>query len=557
MGQPYTLDIKCLGGGLEVGNSCTVLSIGTKHVLFDIGLKRNQFYWLNLESLSNLNILNKNLDIYLSHYHLDHIGGITLILTHTILEAFICSSFSTKLLFYYNYKYFLNFLSLTSVMFICNDDLDITLELTASICEDIKLIKSSINSFVFKKSGHSLGSAMIHWLGIEFYILYTGDYCYSNTMLLQEENLLFKTLDLVVIETTMGIMNYVDSIKNRRYLIKYFIMFATTQVKNLIFPVISHTNLLTIMIILIDFLVASPRYYSDFRILFLNNNSSISKTICGKLNNSFKIYYKKKSTPHLNLLSNTKDLNIDNYFMLDNGKNIIFTNPNIITNRKDRISFSVINRKNTVLFLTELYNSISLSGILRTKPKFLNNSTFKNKRIYFSIKDFYTYSHPARYNTINSINLWQPKVFFITHVYRVKGFELITKIKLFRRLLRNVHYILLPETDFHEKYILNSQQRILIYNTVLKQNSIDRLNNLFINITILREYNSFFHFPRKKEINRYNSENEERTNYTNDRQIRLRMFFFSKISFIELYYIVIKHLLILILSINNNNNGLH
>jgi len=197
--------VSILGGGREVGRSCILLKTDESTILLDCGVGTDvgieKYPLINLE---DFNILELDA-IVITHAHLDHIGFVPYLfrlgwkgpvyLTEptrdigalSMLDYIKVSKMQGRKVLYeakdikefLKHTYTLNYGEVT----------DIT--------PDIKIC--------LYDAGHVIGSAMVH-INIEnkHNILYTGDFRYSPSKLLNKPNTLFKRLETLIIESTYG-----------------------------------------------------------------------------------------------------------------------------------------------------------------------------------------------------------------------------------------------------------------------------------------------------------------------------------------------------------------
>jgi len=197
--------ISILGGGREVGRSCILLKTDESTILLDCGIGVDvgieKYPLINLEEFDLL-----DLDaIVITHAHLDHIGFVPYIfrlgwrgpvyLTEptrdigalSMLDYIKVSKMQGKKTLYeakdvkefLKHTYTLNYGEVT----------DIT--------PDIKIC--------LYDAGHVIGSSMVH-INIEnkHNILYTGDFKYLPSKLLNKPNTVYKRLETLIIESTYG-----------------------------------------------------------------------------------------------------------------------------------------------------------------------------------------------------------------------------------------------------------------------------------------------------------------------------------------------------------------
>jgi len=197
--------ISILGGGREVGRSCILLKTDESTILLDCGVGMDvgieKYPLINLE---DFNILELDA-IVITHAHLDHIGFVPYLfrlgwrgpvyLTEptrdigalSMLDYIKVSKMQGRSILY-EAKDIKEFLKHTYTL---------SYGEVTDITPDIKIC--------LYDAGHVIGSAMVH-INIEnkHNVLYTGDFRYSPSKLLNKPNTLFKRLETLIIESTYG-----------------------------------------------------------------------------------------------------------------------------------------------------------------------------------------------------------------------------------------------------------------------------------------------------------------------------------------------------------------
>jgi len=197
--------ISILGGGREVGRSCILLKTDESSILLDCGVGMDvgieKYPLINMEEF---NILELDA-IIITHAHLDHIGFIPYLfrlgwrgpvyLTEptrdigalSMLDYIKVSKMQGKKPLY-EAKDIKEFLKHTYTL---------NYEEVTDITPDIKIC--------LYDAGHVIGSSMVH-INIEnkHNILYTGDFKYSPSKLLNKPNTIFKRLETLIVESTYG-----------------------------------------------------------------------------------------------------------------------------------------------------------------------------------------------------------------------------------------------------------------------------------------------------------------------------------------------------------------
>lgn len=197
-----------LGGVGEVGRSSILLKTSESKILIDFGAKVNAYSLTDyFPRIDAIDLLLNDLDaIILTHAHLDHSGLIpllykygyegpvymtepTLPLTTLLLKDFIEISRKSGFEMMYNMHDIKEMIRHTIVL---------SYNKVTDVSPDIKL--------TFFNAGHILGSAMphIHIREGVYNILFTGDFKFGHTKLLDPAHTEFSRAETLVIESTYG-----------------------------------------------------------------------------------------------------------------------------------------------------------------------------------------------------------------------------------------------------------------------------------------------------------------------------------------------------------------
>lgn len=198
------ITVTFLGGAMEVGRSSILVSTTESNVLLDCGLKPGQYD----EDFPALDLLDiDRLDaVVLTHAHMDHVGCLPLLYKYGYRGPVYMTD-PTK---YQTYILLTDYVELkereglqpifskADVEAVIYHTITLDYEEVTDIAPDIKL--------TFYDAGHEIGSAMAH-LHIgngRFNILYTGDFKYGKTRLLNKAVSRFKRVEMLIMESTYG-----------------------------------------------------------------------------------------------------------------------------------------------------------------------------------------------------------------------------------------------------------------------------------------------------------------------------------------------------------------
>ncbi len=210
MHQDKWIRITSLGGSLEVGRSCYLLSTPESKIMIDCGVNvssdENMSPYLYVPEVSNFNDLDA---IILTHAHMDHQGLVPMLYKYGYSGPVYCTPPTRDLTILLQ----LDYIDVTSkenkkipyeTSMISKELLHIIpldYEEVTDIAPDIKL--------TFHNAGHILGSAISHFhIGDGLHnIIFTGDYKYEKTRLFDPAVNKFPRVETVVTESTYGNIN--------------------------------------------------------------------------------------------------------------------------------------------------------------------------------------------------------------------------------------------------------------------------------------------------------------------------------------------------------------
>jgi KH/beta-lactamase-domain protein len=198
------ITVTFLGAAMEVGRSAILVSTTESNVLLDCGLKPGQydeeFPMLDLIDIDRLDA------VVLTHAHMDHVGCLPLLFKYGYRGPVYMTD-PTK---YQTYILLTDYVELkereglqpsfsrADVEAVIYHTITLDYEEVTDIAPDIKL--------TFYDAGHEIGSAMAHLhIGNGRYnILYTGDFKYGKTRLLNRAVSKFKRVEMLIMESTYG-----------------------------------------------------------------------------------------------------------------------------------------------------------------------------------------------------------------------------------------------------------------------------------------------------------------------------------------------------------------
>jgi KH/beta-lactamase-domain protein len=200
--------ITALGGFQEVGRSAILVQTRESNVLLDCGINPGSTNSLN--AFPRLDIPQFDLDaldaVVISHAHLDHCGFLPFLFKYGYDGPVYCSAPTSSLMTLLQLDY-LDVLNKQGLMppYDQKDVRDTVLHTVplrfgavTDIAPDVRL--------TLHNSGHILGSSLIHLhIGEGLHnLVYTGDYKYGQTMLLEPAVTMFPRVETIITESTYG-----------------------------------------------------------------------------------------------------------------------------------------------------------------------------------------------------------------------------------------------------------------------------------------------------------------------------------------------------------------
>ena len=200
--------ITALGGFQEVGRSAILVQTRESNVLLDCGINPGSTNSLN--AFPRLDIPQFDLDaldaVVISHAHLDHCGFLPFLFKYGYDGPVYCSAPTSSLMTLLQLDY-LDVLSKQGLMPPYNQK-----DVRNTVLHTIPLRYGAVTDIApdvrltLHNSGHILGSSLIHLhIGEGLHnLVYTGDYKYGQTMLLEPAVTMFPRVETIITESTYG-----------------------------------------------------------------------------------------------------------------------------------------------------------------------------------------------------------------------------------------------------------------------------------------------------------------------------------------------------------------
>ncbi|KAL8618913.1 Cleavage and polyadenylation specificity factor subunit 3 [Nucella lapillus] len=195
--------IRPLGAGQEVGRSCHLLEFKGKKILLDCGIHPGMH---GMESLPFLDLIEpEEIDLMLvSHFHLDHSGGLPYFMEKTKFHGRCFMTHATKAIYRWLLSDYVKVSNIsTDAMLYTEADIEKSMTKIETINFHQEMDVGGVRFWCYN-AGHVLGAAMfmIEIAGVK--ILYTGDYSRQEDRHLMAAELPNVRPDIVIIESTYG-----------------------------------------------------------------------------------------------------------------------------------------------------------------------------------------------------------------------------------------------------------------------------------------------------------------------------------------------------------------
>ncbi|KAK7098583.1 cleavage and polyadenylation specificity factor subunit 3-like [Littorina saxatilis] len=195
--------IRPLGAGQEVGRSCHLLEFKGKKILLDCGIHPGLH---GVASLPFLDMIDpEEIDLMLvSHFHLDHSGGLPFFLEKTKFRGRCFMTHATKAIYRWLLSDYVKVSNIsTEEMLYSETDIENSMKKIETVNFHQEMDVSGVRFWCYN-AGHVLGAAMfmIEIAGVK--ILYTGDYSRQEDRHLMAAEVPSVRPDIVIIESTYG-----------------------------------------------------------------------------------------------------------------------------------------------------------------------------------------------------------------------------------------------------------------------------------------------------------------------------------------------------------------
>ncbi|XP_041467082.1 cleavage and polyadenylation specificity factor subunit 3-like [Lytechinus variegatus] len=197
------LIVRPLGAGQEVGRSCIMLEFKGKKIMLDCGIHPGRD---GMDSLPYFDLIDpEEIDLLLvSHFHLDHCGGLPYFLKNTQFRGRVFMTHASKAIYRWNLSDYVKVSNLSAERMLYTDaDLQTSMDRieTVNFHQEVDLNGIRFSCF---HAGHVLGACMflIEIAGVK--ILYTGDFSRQEDRHLMQAELPNIKPDILITESTYG-----------------------------------------------------------------------------------------------------------------------------------------------------------------------------------------------------------------------------------------------------------------------------------------------------------------------------------------------------------------
>ena len=201
-----------LGGGNEIGASCYAVQMGNNHLILDAGIrysKRNSYGsrfpdYSPLYKRWNIDSLHELDAVFLSHAHLDHIGAIPSLMMQ-LGSVNVYSSHATPELMSAQYEDIRNYPEFSSIYTEDRKNVSTASDYIIPVSLGRKIMLRDMSAS-FIHAGHIPGAVMTLLEDENRRVLYTGDFCTSDTFTVKGMNIPadIGRIDTLICESTLG-----------------------------------------------------------------------------------------------------------------------------------------------------------------------------------------------------------------------------------------------------------------------------------------------------------------------------------------------------------------
>jgi hypothetical protein len=209
----YWIRMSCFGGFREVGRSCMLIQTPESKVMLDCGVNiaASDDYAYPMLDAPEFNI--EQLDaIIVSHSHLDHVGFIPYLYKLGYKGPVYCSEPTRDVMTLLALDYIdIAEKENKKLLYNSTDVKEMVKHIVCIPFEEVHDITPDFRLTLFN-AGHILGSAMVHLnIGNGYHnLLYTGDFKFAQTELLENSAFKFQRVETLITESTYGSINGVQ-----------------------------------------------------------------------------------------------------------------------------------------------------------------------------------------------------------------------------------------------------------------------------------------------------------------------------------------------------------
>lgn len=222
-----------LGGFQEVGRSAILLQTNESRILLDCGINPGANNPVNAYPRFNSDAFNlRNLDaVIISHAHLDHCGFLPFLFKYGYDGPVYCSEPTASLMTLLQLDYLDVARSQGAVSPYDQRHVRETVLHTIPVKEGIVTDISPDIRLTLHNAGHILGSTVVHLhIGEGLHnLVYTGDFKYGRTMLLEPAVANFPRVETLIVESTYGASD--DQMPSRKEVEDHFVSVVNTTLE--------------------------------------------------------------------------------------------------------------------------------------------------------------------------------------------------------------------------------------------------------------------------------------------------------------------------------------
>jgi len=407
-----------LGAGQEVGRSCHLLEFKGKKILLDCGIHPGLNGFAGLPFIDSCDPSKVDL-MLITHFHLDHAGGLPWFLQKTPFKGKVFMTHPTKSIYrmllsdYIKVSNISNHSTNENQIF-SEQDLEASMNRIETIDYHEEKEVAGIKFWCYQ-AGHVLGAAMfmIEIAGVR--VLYTGDYSREEDRHLMAAEIPALTPDVLIIESTYGIhLHETREVRENRF---------TSTVKKIVsrggrclIPVFALGRAQELLLILDDYWAAHPEiqeipiYYAS---ALAKKCMTVYQTFSGAMNANIQNLWNTRNPFQFRHISNLKGME----HFDDVGPSVVMASPGMMQSGLSRELFETwcTDRRNGCIIAGYCVEGTLAKHVLSQPDEITTLDERKNLPLKMSV-DYISFSAHADYKqTSEFVRAMKPPHVVLVH----------------------------------------------------------------------------------------------------------------------------------------------